>query len=345
MHAKFQKTSIVTPETEMVETQARDDEHGHEINIISTFLADDDVAPSVLHGPAAEVDRGPSNSTMTSKSSESRFHSNRKIDEVKPPIPSQGSFYRSQSLSNLASNFEFWVDSIWIGAGDILDWGTILILTLGIMYRFLYIRNCREFHNHVRSIEFNFSDHFDTMVSGAILVKEGEESLRAVAICAVAAGLLQLFRYLSFDESFGIVTSTIYYSLLEVLPMLLILVIVFTAYGVCTQMFGQQLGDFQTLTHSVTSLFLMILGEYGSYFESESSQFYKYYLFCVTVIFVVVKKISPAAAVFYFWTFIIVILFILLNMLLAVILFVYDERFRIMKDKAEMQNEIGKKVE
>jgi predicted membrane protein len=71
-------------------------------------------------------------------------------------------------------------------------------------------------------------------------------------------------------------------------------------------MYGAHLSDWSNVGKSVAQLFLLILGEFGSYFE--------------------IMQINPLLSAVFFWSYIIMALFLLFNMVLAVIFTVYEEK-------------------
>ena len=104
-----------------------------------------------------------------------------------------------------------------------------------------------------------------------------EGHTRTIALCVVLIGLVQFFRYLSFDRRFGIVTDTILSSALDLIPVLAIFAVVCIAYAVMgTAIYGQDLVEFSDLGSSLSSLFLMILGQFDGYYNSEYYPVFNY---------------------------------------------------------------------
>jgi len=95
-------------------------------------------------------------------------------------------------------------------------------------------------------------------------------SVRVISLCIVMLGLVQFFRYLSFDRRFAIVTVTIKASFVDLIPVLAIFGVVCMSYAVMgTAIYGQDLVDFADVGSSLSSLFLMILGKFDGYHNSE----------------------------------------------------------------------------
>lgn len=148
--------------------------------------------------------------------------------------------------------------------GNLLDYSSLIILSVAVVYRILYIERCRSFQNYVTQFETDFERHFDKIIAHELDISRIEYALRIVALALLAVALLQFFRYISFDRRLGMVSATLYNSLHDLGPVMLVFVTVFSAYAVIgSQMYGQQLVEFETFTDSLTSLLLMVLGEYG----------------------------------------------------------------------------------
>ena len=148
--------------------------------------------------------------------------------------------------------------------GNLLDYSSIVVLSVAVVYRILYIERCRSFQNYVTQFETDFERHFDKIIEHEIDISNIEYSLRIVALSLLAIALLQFFRYISFDRRLGLVSATLYNSLHDLGPIMLVFITVFSAYAVIgSQMYGQQLVEFETFTDSLTTLLLMVLGEYG----------------------------------------------------------------------------------
>jgi hypothetical protein len=109
-----------------------------------------------------------------------------------------------------------------------------------------------------------------------VLVDDMEEldvivaNMRIISLFVVVIGLIQFFRYLSFDRRFGIVTDTIMTSFRDLIPVLIIFSVVCISYAVLgAAIYGQDLIAFQSIGASMSSLFLMILGQFDGYYDSE----------------------------------------------------------------------------
>mmetsp|Transcript_21112 Transcript_21112/g.30520 ORF Transcript_21112/g.30520 Transcript_21112/m.30520 type:complete len:889 (-) Transcript_21112:159-2825(-) len=200
------------------------------------------------------------------------------------------------------------------GMHDILDWVTIVVISVGIVYRVRYITSGAALHNTFLKLEgsSDLDDHLESILEDFRHISSIGETLHLIAIAAMFAGMIQFFRYLSFDRKLGIVTATITGSASDLLPVLLIFVVIAVAYGVLgTEIYGSELSEWSNLGYSLASLFIMMLGEYGEYYR--------------------LREVSPVETAIFFWSFVVIISFILLNMVLAVIFTVYDEKYQEIK--------------
>lgn len=195
------------------------------------------------------------------------------------------------------------------GLLDILDWLTIGIVCVSIYYRVDYVSKTGELHNFFKELaeEGNYHEEMTELITRFQEVNDNLVVMNIMVMFLVFFGMVQFFRYLSFDRRLGIVTSTIKESLGSLLPVLLIFLVVMFAYSVLgTVMYGAHLSNWSNIYKSVSQLFLLILGEFGSYFD--------------------IMQINPLMSAIYFWSYIVMALFLLFNMVLAVIFTVYDEK-------------------
>jgi uncharacterized paraquat-inducible protein A len=205
-------------------------------------------------------------------------------------------------------------------------------VSIGIVYRVQYVMKARDLHNYIKSLEGDTTarDSFDDNLEGIIgdfeELSNLSEATHIVTIIAVTIGIFQFFRYLSFDKKLGIVTETVFVVFFDLMPVLFIFLTIVVSYGVLgTEIYGAQLSEWSTLGKSIGSLLLMMLGEYGPYFE--------------------LRDISPIETGIFFWSFVIIISMILFNMVLAVILNVYEDKYRgVMEEEARTKQENEEKV-
>ncbi|CAE7460485.1 unnamed protein product, partial [Symbiodinium microadriaticum] len=146
-------------------------------------------------------------------------------------------------LSELGDALEEYLPDI-AGWNDILDWCTILVLVLGMSYRIAYVKAAVDFHNLVLDVEKSrtYDDHLERFASEFRHLGNLTEAIHMIAIAIVFVGLMQFFRYFSFDKRLGIVTETMSAAFKDLLPVLLIFATVLFAYGVLgTEIYGTEL--------------------------------------------------------------------------------------------------------
>jgi hypothetical protein len=152
---------------------------------------------------------------------------------------------------------------------DVLDWALVLIIGTAIGVRVSYITACREFQQYVTNQRDGFEDIFEGIVQRAVAVEQPEYVLRIVLFLAVFFGMLQFFRYMSFDARLRTVTTTMLVAARDLVPVLMLFVLTLLSFAILgSQVYGQTLDDFSTLKDSLDSLFLMILGDFTSYYKS-----------------------------------------------------------------------------
>jgi hypothetical protein len=148
-------------------------------------------------------------------------------------------------LSELGDALEDFMPNI-AGWNDILDWSTILVLVLGMAYRIEYVHAAEAFHNMVLDLEKqrSYDDRLEKIVGDFRNIGDLTNTLKLIAISIVGVGLMQFFRYFSFDKRLGIVTATMGAALKDLLPVLLIFATVVAAYAVLgTEIYGTQLEE------------------------------------------------------------------------------------------------------
>lgn len=160
------------------------------------------------------------------------------------------------------------------GWADILDWVTIATITAAIIHRVYYIIMAIEIHDlflHLKDGE-NFNHVMEDIVDDFEELDHIVHSIRVISLFIVIIGLIQFFRYLAFDRRFAIVTDTIVSSAVDLIPVLGIFSVVCISYAVMgTAIYGQDLLDFADIGSSLSSLFLMILGQFEGYYDSKFS--------------------------------------------------------------------------
>jgi hypothetical protein len=186
----------------------------------------------------------------------------------------------------------------------ILDWITIVTVAVGVYYRVLYVNLALEIHDFF--LHLNSDESYNRFMAN--IVDDFEEldhivgNIRIVALCIIIIALVQFFRYLSFDRRFAIVTHTIVSSTADLYPVLGIFTVVCISYAVMgTAIYGQDLTEFADLGSSLSSLFLMILGEFEGYYNSEyfSCLKLKHLMIYVPYVFILVCELILARLMSY----------------------------------------------
>jgi hypothetical protein len=158
------------------------------------------------------------------------------------------------------------------GLADILDWVTIITIIVAIVYRVIYVNLALEIHDlflHLDDGE-NFNHFMEDIVDDFEELDHIVDNIRIISLFIVIIGLFQFFRYLSFDRRFAIVTDTIMSSTVDLIPVLAIFAVVCISYAVMgTAIYGQDLVEFMDIGSSLSSLFLMILGQFEGYYDSK----------------------------------------------------------------------------
>jgi hypothetical protein len=157
------------------------------------------------------------------------------------------------------------------GLADILDWVTIITLIVAIVHRVMYVNLALGIHDlflHLNDGE-NYNHFMEDIIDDFQELDHIVGNIRIIALFIVIIGLFQFFRYLSFDKRFAIVTDTIISSSFDLIPVLAILAVVCISYAVMgTAIYGQDLIEFADIGSSLSSLFLMILGQFEGYYDS-----------------------------------------------------------------------------
>jgi hypothetical protein len=156
------------------------------------------------------------------------------------------------------------------GYGKVLDAGILVILLLGMAFRIKYCLLSADMHNYLLSLNGEFDNNIEDIIVMFEAVAAHGTSIKVISIVAIFMGLLQFFRYISVDPRLNIVTATIYHSAKDLLPVFAIFIVVLVSYGVLgTEIYGDTIGDWSNLSKSLATLFIIVLGEFSPYFESE----------------------------------------------------------------------------
>lgn len=235
-------------------------------------------------------------------------------DENLTPVESKG-IPTSESLQD----FSFIPDEATVY--DILDWLTILIGVIMVVYRYKYVAECYNACNALQdlerilpsspdvSVQDRREQNFASTVSQFSVIKDYEISLYIISMAMLLVCVTQFFRYLQFDARFGIVTRTLNQSLWVLLPVLVVFITVLSTYAVMgTALYGKSLAEWSTFYNSIGALFLLILGEFEGYSR--------------------MRHVSSSLTGLFFWSFVVFVILVLFNMVLAIILTVYDETYK-----------------
>lgn len=164
------------------------------------------------------------------------------------------------------------------GIHDMLDWTTIVVILIGIIYRVNYIKSAAHLHSYLVNLEeaHTYDQHLEDIVAKFSDIQNQERTIHLIAIAVIAVGMLQFFRYLSFNKRFGIVTTTIAASTGDLLPVLVIFVSIVIAYAIlASEIYGIQLEEYSTVQTSLAALFIMLLGNFDYY--ASKFQFFIFY--------------------------------------------------------------------
>jgi hypothetical protein len=151
---------------------------------------------------------------------------------------------------------------------DMLDWATIAVITVAIIYRINYIKSATHLHTFLMNLEEErtYDEHVEQIVAKFAHIERQDQTIHLIAIAVIAIGMLQFFRYLSFNKRFGIVTTTIAASTSDLLPVLVIFVSIVIAYAVlASEIYGIQMPEYSTVQTSLAALFIVLLGNFDYY--------------------------------------------------------------------------------
>ena len=121
----------------------------------------------------------------------------------------------------------------------------------------------------------------EDIVSKFSIIQNEEDVIHLISIAVITAGMLQFFRYLSFNKRFGIVKSTITASTGDLLPVLIIFESIVISYAIlASEMYGIELVEYSTLQSSLAALFIMLLGNFD-YYSSKFQYFVSIFMFTI----------------------------------------------------------------
>jgi ABC-type uncharacterized transport system fused permease/ATPase subunit len=151
--------------------------------------------------------------------------------------------------------------------------------------------------------------NFSVTLSQFSDIEACEVNVYIISLAMVLISVVQFFRYLEFDARFGIVARTLRQSLWVLLPVLIVFITILSTYAVMgTCLYGKFLPEWSTLYNSLGSLFLLILGEFEGYPR--------------------MRNVNSSLTALFFWSFVSFVILVLFNMVLAIILTVYDETYK-----------------
>jgi hypothetical protein len=209
------------------------------------------IAPTISHKPS-------SNLLLSSEPSE-RIDVEHLVEEMNDLVDDLG-----DALEDIIDDYT--PDSA--GIHDMLDWLTILVITLGIIYRIHYIQTAAALHTYLmnQEEERTYDEHMEQIVAKFADIESQDQTIHLIAIALIAVGMLQFFRYLSFNKRFGIVTTTMAASTGDLLPVLIIFVSIVIAYAIlASEIYGIEMEEYSTVQSSLAALFIVLLGNFDYY--------------------------------------------------------------------------------
>jgi hypothetical protein len=220
-------------------------------------------------------------------------------------------------------------DSNWY---NIIDWIAIIVGFILVYYRVTYVQLCYDAVNYLEDLDVDtdpeaersrYEDSFGVTLNQFTEIEDYETSLYVISMVMVLICVIQFFRYLEFDARFGIVARTLRQSLWVLLPVLVVFMTILSTYAVIgTVLYGKFLPEWSTFYNSLGSLFLLILGEFEGYPR--------------------MRNVNSGITGIFFWTFVSFVILVLFNMVLAIILTVYDETYKQISLEAAQVIELAK---
>jgi hypothetical protein len=155
----------------------------------------------------------------------------------------------------------------------ILDLCALVILFLMLSYRLHFIQSCQEFHQFIIQLstqEIDTASTVERIISDFQFLFLYLYLLKIISLAAVLFGISHFFMRTSQGKRLGIVTRTITKSLQDLIPLLFIFMTLLIAYATLgTEIYGAQLREWSNLFQSMSTLFIMILGNYDTYHDSK----------------------------------------------------------------------------
>jgi hypothetical protein len=223
----------------------------------------------------------------------------------------------------------------------LLDLCATIVLLLMLFYRLKFIHSCKSFHDyitHLQGTDIDTSHAVEKIIRDFSFLQLYLAILKTIALAAVLLGISHFFLRTSQGKRLGIVTRTITKTLHDLIPLLFIFMTLLIAYATLgTEIYGARLDEWSNLFQSMGTLFIMILGNYDSYDQSESA-----FSFCTSPHISPVMIVDSTQTTIFFWSYVALIYFVVFNIALAVILEVYSDirrenqsYFRLKKRTAE----------
>ena len=156
----------------------------------------------------------------------------------------------------------------------LLDICALIILLLMLAYRLRFIQSCQQFHQSIIKLSHNEIDTapmVERIIGDFTFLNLYLYLLKIISLAAVLFGISHFFMRTSQGKRLGIVTRTITKSLHDLIPLLFIFMTLLIAYATLgTEIYGAQLVEWSNLFESMSTLFIMILGNYDTYHDSKS---------------------------------------------------------------------------
>jgi hypothetical protein len=154
-----------------------------------------------------------------------------------------------------------------------LDICAMIILMLMLAYRLRFIKSCQQFHQYIIGLsttEIDTGTVVERIIRDFSFLNLYLNLLKVISLAAVLLGISHFFMRTSQGKRLGIVTRTITKSLQDLIPLLFIFITLLIAYATLgTEIYGAQLVEWSDLFQSMSTLFIMILGNYDTYDDSE----------------------------------------------------------------------------
>ena len=275
----------------------------------------DKVAPDVEEEQCENLERVEeiANDGLTNNA---EVHDKNDDEEIPNALDSKPSMLTAATVSSVGNMTLIPDDKNWY---NIVDWLTILIGVLAVYYRASYVLLCYDAVNYLDELDEDPDDpeaelnrhegSFGVTLDQFTDIEYVANIYFIISLVFVFLCVFQFFRYLEFDARFGIVARTLRQSFWVLMPVLLVFITILSTYAVIgTILYGTSLPEWSTFYNSLGSLFLLILGEFEGYPR--------------------MRHVSSSLTGVYFWSFVAFVILVLFNMVLAIILTVYDETYK-----------------